>query len=462
MKSVHLFVTLFLLSFYNLNAQITFEKVYGGVLTEEGKSVKQTYDGGYIIGGTNLVKTNDSGIVEWTKSYSSEYANITADSSYILVDNDNGDIYFTKVSGIGDTIWSTAYTDGLAREGYSIEQTTDGGYIAAGHYQDVSDSGMMLLKLDDLGGVSWRKTWSEITSAGFAYGYSAHETADNGYIIAGYTNINYYDTNQHTDVFVARTDSLGNQQWVKNIGGTSGESGYDVHETSDGHFLIAGSQFDATSSVAKMYLLKLNALGDTVWTRKYHGSSLSVLKSVWETTDGSYVVTGTSNITTPGSFTNVSVFKLDTSGNILWDRQYEGAGASAGYDFGNEIQQTKDGGYIVTGLSNSGGISNGDMYLIKLDSLGNRSFPLSASKNEEARNKIMLYPNPSKGIIYIESEMLGARLQIFSLDGKEVYTKEVQEGKDSLTLSGLAQGVYFFQVEKQGTTIYVEKFILTR
>lgn len=453
MKTTLLSALLFLC--ITTNAQITFEKTYGGVLTEVGKSVRQTFDGGYIIGGTNLVKTNDSGVVEWTKPYPSEYANTTSDSGYILIHNDD-DIYFTKVNQIGDTVWSTSYTAGLwAREGYSIEETSDGGYIVAGRFQDFSGSGMMLLKLNALGGVSWRKAWSEPTSAGFCYGLSAHETADSGFIIAGYTYIDYYDSNKHKDVFVVKTDSLGNQQWRRNYGGNTDEFGYDIQQTTAGNYLVAGSQYDTATSRPKMYLLKLNVVGDTIWSKRYKDLSMSELKSVWQTTDGSYVVAGSSDASNPGSWTSLSVLKLDTSGTVIWDKEYGGDD----FDYANEIRQTSDGGYIVTGLSDLGGPANGDMYLIKLDSLGNRSYPVSLTETT-ARSGIVLYPNPSNGIIYIRSAVSNASIRIFNLEGKEVWSNDIMEGENVIDSKYLTTGIYLYHLQVKQEVIKTGKLFI--
>ena len=132
-------------------AQQTFEKTYGTTTAEVAKSVRQTTDGGYIIGGTNLVKVNSQGIEEWSKPLPSVFANVTSDNGYILIRNSSG-IIFTKVDSVGNTLWQTVYSEGhWANHGYYIEETKDGGYIVTGRYQSVTGSGMLLLKLNAQG-----------------------------------------------------------------------------------------------------------------------------------------------------------------------------------------------------------------------------------------------------------------------------------------------------------------------
>lgn len=443
MKSVALFLALFFLNFNTAKAQITFEKTYSLQIASVGNSVKQTLDGGYVIGGTYVTKTNDSGLVEWIYPKPADYINTTADSGYIVIEN-AGDLFFTKLDKLGDTTWRKSYGAGLwAREGNAIEQTADGGYIVAGRFQDFSGSGMMMLKLNQQGVVSWRKTFSEPTSAAFAYGRSVHETADGGYIMAGHTFIDYYTSSRHRDVMLVKTDSLGNSQWTKYYGGTADENAYSVQITPSG-YIVAGSQYDSLSSATNMFLLKLSTQGDTLWTKTFGGSFESEFKSVGLTTDGGYILTGSSNISSSGGTSNVSVFKVDSAGNIKWTKEFGGSNA----DKGNEILQTTDGGYILTGLANSNSTTNGVMYLIKMDSLGNIILPLSILPNHLPVPTIKLYPNPTSGTITVETEIENTAIHIYNLAGMEVQKQILSAGSNTLHFNALAKGIYIYRINK--------------
>ena len=189
-----------------IQAQNTFEKTYGSSAYEKAKSVRQTSDGGYIIGGTNLVRVDSMGVEQWTKSYPSTFTN-TTNQGYILINSNSQTITFTKINLNGDIIWQTNYSQGIwANHGKYIEQAEDGGYIVAGNYQDVTGSGMLLLKLDSLGNKLWKRTFSEPTSAAFCHGFSTQQTNDNGYIIAGYTYINYYDSTRNLENILNKYD----------------------------------------------------------------------------------------------------------------------------------------------------------------------------------------------------------------------------------------------------------------
>ncbi|MGK0391424.1 MAG: hypothetical protein ACI94Y_004189 [Maribacter sp.] len=148
-----------------------------------------------------------------TQPYPSSFANLTDDQGYILIYSNGQTIKFTKVASNRDLVWEGYYSQGLwANIGNYIEHVQNGGYIVTGRYQDFSGSGMLLLKLDEEGNKLWKTTFNDPTTAGFSLGFAVHQTNDNGYIITGFTHINYYEPTRNTDVFIVKTDSTGTEQ----------------------------------------------------------------------------------------------------------------------------------------------------------------------------------------------------------------------------------------------------------
>lgn len=455
-KSILFILIAFFFNTSKIIAQITFEKSYALQVVSEGNSVKQTLDGGYIVAGTYVTKTSDSGVVEWIYPKKTSYVNTTSDSGFILISN-NTNIIFTKLNKLGDTIWTSLFTEGVwAREAYSIEQTNDGGYIVAGRFQDVAGSGMMLLKLSNTGIKQWKKTFMEPTSAAFCYGRSVHQTADGGYIIAGYTYINFYDSTAHKDVFVVKTDSVGNNQWMKNYGSSKDEYIYEIHELPNGEFIMAGSQYDSLSTSSKMFALKLNAQGDTIWTGTYKTSYESELKSIWPTTDGSFIGVGSSNESTSGGKKNLSVIKINASGTLIWDKEFGGIEN----DYGNAIQQTIDGGYIMTGATDQNTSSFGKMYLIKLDSSGNLNYPLTNQFIENNHSNISIFPNPASKDIHLFLPFEQATLRVFSSNGLLILNKELKKGLNHLSLSMCKAGIYFIEIRNEKGVLKTEQLFV--
>lgn len=442
MKS-KIYICILLFHFVNTSqAQITFENTYGSSFFEEAKSVKQTPDGGYIIGGTNLVKVDVYGIEEWTRPHISTYANTTDNQGYILINSNSPTITFTKVDSNGDALWQTNYSQGVwANHGKYIEQVDDGGYIVAGNYQSVTGSGMLLLKLDSLGNKIWQRTFNEATSAAFCHGFSVEQTNDNGYIIAGYTFIDYYTQSNHKDVFIVKTDSLGNEQWRKYFGGEMDDTGSYVKQDAMGNYFVAAtSNSYGIGTESNMYLIKLNSVGDSLWTKTFGGELEDIAYGLWPTNDGGCILVGQSNSFNSEDF-NGYIVKTDENGDTLWTKNY----GQFGVEGLNSVQQTPDNGYIIGGFTNSIGAGDFDMLLLKTDSQGNLDFNTGVNKTNNPRLNYTIHPNPATELLVVTSdEEILYPLIVRNIQGEIVarYPKEMR----TLDLSNLNNGVYFLHL----------------
>ncbi len=291
-------------------AQITFEKYYGGGGFEEGSDVKQTSDGGYIIVGM----TQTFGV------------------------NTIDDVYLIKTDAGGDTVWTKTFGGASYDKGYSVEQTSDGGYIIAGMSNSFSANieDVYLIKTDANGNHLWSKTYSGNIGG---TGYSVKQTADGGYIIGGTKN----NSGGIHDALLIKTDDAGDTLWTKTWGNTGDDYGSSVIETYDGGFVIAGS-----GSTTGLCLLKTNSDGDTLWTRtSYTGlPHLNYPYTVQETSDSGFIMAG---ISYGATGMEMYVRKTDSIGNTEWAKTY--AGVNNDYAMG--IEQTFDGGYIMCGWSQS-------------------------------------------------------------------------------------------------------------
>ncbi len=307
------------------NGNQTWQRTFGGGSYDEGRSVQQTSDGGYIIAGT-------------TSSYGTG----------------GSDIYLIKTNSGGDTIWTRTFGGGDDDRGYSVQQTADGGYIITGSTNSYSISDRVnLIKTDAFGNLNWQSTFGGIYGS---EGLSVQQTSDGGYIVAGYT---YSFGAIGRDIYLIKTDAIGNLTWQHIYGGSGSQSGSSVRQTSDGGFVIAGGGTPSGSS-SQVYLIKTDALGDTVWMHTFGGSSADNGRSVQQTADGGYIIAG---YTGYNNYYNVLLLKVDASGNQSWQGVYGGSDDDQGYC----VRQTSDGGYIISGKTESFGAGNEDVYLIKTD-----------------------------------------------------------------------------------------------
>lgn len=442
-------------------------KTFGGATDNEyGFSVQQTADGGYIISGV-----------------ASSFSDVA------------GDMYLIKLNADGDLTWSKTY-GGIGYEwGAAIKQTTDGGYIVTGQTPAFGAGGFdaYLIKLDDSGIIEWTKTYG---GSGLEVASGVSQTADGGYIIIG--EIDSFGAGSG-DILLIKTDAGGNQTWAKAIGTADNEEALEVKQTPDGGYIIAGSGYGVQTLSRDMFLIKTNSLGNITWAKTYGSIVNDQCESAILTNDGGYILCGYSfGFTTDANY-QAYVVKTDATGNTMWSKTY--GGSSVNGDFGRSIQQTNDNGYIITGETFSFGDGFFNVYLIKTDSLGdsgchqgnaatitsNKVFqsmdpPIVSSSGGIATdpatvvheggtqtnlceilaieseifntNKVQVYPNPFTDIVTIDLKDFPGVTSVTILDimGKSLRTFELTSRSTSINLATLKSGIYLCQLKGNTTT----------
>jgi len=320
-------------------------RTYGGPGIELGHQVQVTSDDGYVLVGHTesygagridvwLIKTDSEGSEEWNKTF----------------------------GGVGDD------------RGLSVQQTKDDGYIITGYTKSygVGNSDVWLIKTDSSGMKQWDRTFG---GPGLEAGRSVMETKDGGYIITGGTES--YGTGGF-DIWLIKTDSEGNEKWNKTFGGPGYDWAFSVQQTKDGEYIITGRthSYDDTGE-GDFWLIKTDPEGNKEWERSFGGPGYDASRSVQETNDGGYVIVGNTESYGAGS-QDIWVVKTDASGNEQWNRTFGGAY----YEAGSSVLVTEDGGYIITGYTESygyflyrlgpTGARPGNAWLIKTDSKGNK------------------------------------------------------------------------------------------
>lgn len=362
---------------------ITFTKMFGGSADDLGNSVHQTSDSGYIIAGTYntlsslyLIKTDARGNNKWEKKLKGSGQIIvssvmqTPDGSFIICGGypppspqSPSDLCLIKMDSNGEKLWEKVYGEPNNLWHYSswdlgncINLTSDGGYIICG----ISASQVYLVKTDVDGNTLWEKHFGGDKEE---EGYSVQQTMDGGFIICGETQ-SFGSGN--SDIYLIKTDESGNKIWEKAIGGTSEDCGYSVQQSTDGGFIIIGKTSSFGAGNDDVFLVKTDSAGKIVWEKTFGGINADGGYSIQETMDAGYVIVGYTKSSGEGDH-DVYLIKTNQNGEKLWEKTFGGANT----DFGNAVQQTLDGGYIITGGTGSFGAGNYDVYLIKTDSEGN-------------------------------------------------------------------------------------------
>ena len=348
-------------------------KTFGGSENDAGNSVQQTTDGGYIIAGATgpydfedvyLLKTDGSGTEQWSQTFGGFRRDIgrsvqqTNDGGYIITgfkeySDAEPKVYLIKTDASGTEQWTKTFGGSdftCINEGFSVQQTTDEGYIITGRTSCVgNDPKVYLIKTDSNGNELWSQT------LGGLRGYSVQQTTDEGYIITGNSNLG----NGDPDVCLIKTDMNGVELWTKTFVGTGYDQGRSVQQTTDGGYIISGGRSNG------VFLIKTDASGTEQWSQTFGGTNYDEGYSVQQTTDGGYIITGLTHSFGNGNG-DVYLIKTNASGTEQWSQTFGGTG----YDIGRSVQQTTDGGYIITGQLNVDWDKK-YVYLIKTDGSGN-------------------------------------------------------------------------------------------
>ena len=329
--------------------RIHWQKSLGGSENDYGKSILQTTDGGYVVFGST--SSNDGDV--------SGYHGVV-------------DFWVAKLGPYGNLQWQKCLGGSQRDYGYSIQQTTDGGYIVSGDTKSndgdvsgnhgVEEGDAWVVKLDAIGDIQWQKCLGGIASD---YAVSVNEMANGGYIVAGGTESNDGDVSGNhgqVDYWILELDEAGNIKWERCLGGTEMDFGFSAVPSPGGGFVAIGDSrsFDGDVSVnygsADIWVLKLDQSGSIQWQKSLGGSDGDIAQTIRTTADGGYMIGGTTwsqDGDVSGNHgeetTDYWVVKLDGFGSVQWQKCFGGSEDEFAYD----IQTTTDGGYIIAGTSNS-------------------------------------------------------------------------------------------------------------
>ncbi len=447
-----LLMTGFLFLNYLTNAQVRFEKTYGGAGFEFAYSVKQTSDNGYILLGSTdsfgagdrdmyLIKTDEYGETLWTKTYggmnfdSAFEIDQTIDGGYILSGTKDLQGFLVKTNSSGDTIWTRTF-DGI---GYSVKQTIDGGYILAGTvFIGAGDYDMFLLKTNSNGEHLWTKKYGGIEVDDCQ---DVALTSDEGFILAGRSS---------GEMKLVKTDSNGDTLWTKSYNGLTG---YSVKQTSDGGYILLGDS--NSSGDESFYMIKTNSSGDTLWTKTYSKGNLNNEGyEIKQTLDNGYIFVGEiNNSNSPER--KIYLAKTDPFGDTLWTKTYvQGSG--------NGLDITSDGGYVIVGFTSEIGAGLTDIYLNKSDANGISTNVLNLELNKSF--DFSVFPNPFNDFTVLkikDSNFESLTMRIYNDQGQLV--REIKNITSEIVLiekNSLHSGLYIFQLSTEKQVIANGKLIV--
>ncbi|MFH1321792.1 MAG: PKD domain-containing protein [Bacteroidota bacterium] len=432
-------------------AQVTFQKVYGGSSGDAANCIVQSSDSGYVMTGYTvgfgagsqdvyLFKTNKLGKPEWFKTYGGVNEDVgkslqqTTDGGFIIggytgsFGSGFNDVYLIKTDSLGNLNWSKIFGGFSTDKGYSVLQANDSGYIILGNTFSfgAGSSDIYLTKTDSIGNLEW-----SITYGGDSYdeAYSIQPTNDGGYIIIG-TTVSFGAGSE--DIYVLKINWKGEIQWSKTYGGDAWDRGMSILQTNDGGYIISAftQSFDTQKHYdLRCYLLKTDSAGNAEWSKVYGVlDSENVPYSIIQTMDGGYCIAGYTEGNVGSLDYHAYLNKFDEYGNLQWSKTMGNGYINACHS----LLQTSDEGFIIAGITNGFGSGGIDIYLIKTTSDGNSgcyysdantligdTLPLITNPNDEVH--IYSFSSNDSTIVH-DTSLIQTILCISTCDAKSSFT----------------------------------------
>ena len=365
----------------SLGPGIAFERTFGGAAMDEGVSVSQTADGGYVLTGLTrsfgaggedvfLIRTDPSGSEVWAKTFGGSGLDNgwsvleTPDGGFLIAGFTDSfgaggvDFYLIRTDSTGELLWEKTYGGEADDYAWAIQPAPEGGYVIAGQTDSfgAGDIDAYLIRIDADGEVLWTQTYGgkQVDRV-----FSVDQAPGGGFILAGITSS--FGAGGR-DAYVVKTDSLGKTDWERTFGDIGDDVAHSVDHTEDGGYLVMGYTNSFGAQDYDVYLIKIDFLGDTQWTQLFGGKADDRVITGQQTLDGGYILVGRTRSFGAGNW-DMYLVKTDSIGDPQWSHTFGGALDDTGY----AIQQTRDGDYVMTGFTRNAGAGLRDVYLLKIE-----------------------------------------------------------------------------------------------
>jgi len=454
---------------YSQFPDTAFIRTFGGPNMDVGRDIQNTTDGGFIIAGTTssfgsgntalyLIKTDSNGIHQWSKA----------------------------IGGIGIE-W-----------GFSVKQTFDKGYVAAGYTNSFGSGGydIYLVKTDSIGNTLWEKTYG---GSDWDFSYAVLQTQDSGFVLCGST---YSFGNGNEDVYVVKTNKNGDTLWTRTFGGSGKDVGYSIIQYDDSKLVIAGETNSFGNGGSDIYFLSFNESGNLISQKTFGSTKNDKAYYIEKTSDGGMVMMGETDSITAGNI-EALIIKISSNDIMQWQHihpgglggsamnvqmlnsggwwipgtgmELGGTGDEEGYSF--VITPTNEVAFI--GSTTSYGQGQQDVFFVKMksDSIAGPYNPIINEFNDTTlsplavpeyykRKNVQIYPNPfcESAVLIIENwstlQTKSAELKIYDLLGREIQKSEIRNQKSEISRGNMNEGLYFFTISSNNEIISAGKLVI--
>jgi len=369
------------------------------------------------------------------------------------------DMVLVRFDLSGDTLWSKRYGGAFQEHAYDSKQTSDGGFILAGvkDFFGLGNNDFYVVKTDSLGNLEWDTTYG---GSGNDVAFGIDLTYDGGYVISGTSN----SFGPSYDGYLVKTDADGNQLFDRSFGSNEDDNGVSVTEVSDSGYVSAGAL--KIDNIKRPYIIKYNKTGQQQWERHISfEENASFTFNPVEDTNGDLFAAGF--IVEQGTQKGL-LAKFNSEGDSLWTKIYSTGPELANY-FWDIIISSEGMVLCGTGISES---LNSDMWLVKLDSLGNTCEPVGCdsvstgySNPVQNENRIEVFPNPfsESTTFFFGRDIKDVSIQIFDLPGQvQHWNIEFRTGEILVKRKSSVSGRFFYRIHQKGKTISRGKLVVVK
>jgi len=305
----------------------------------------------------------------WMRTYGQAYVEhdgfslvAVENEQYLLTGWKSDDLNMTdfcmlRINSNGDTLWMRTYPGDLYETAYDGKETSDGGYIMAGEiFPTLGRIDPLIVKVNQIGAVEWQQTYDGNYAEGIK---SIFTTSDGGYVIGGWTQSFGAGL---SDMYLFKINGSGDLEWQQAYGGSDDDSANEIVPLPDGGYALVGTTHSFGNGGGDAWLVRVDSVGDTLWTRTYGGDQYENAMSIDFTDDGGFAMAGVV-VNSQQATSDIMVIRTDSLGSVLWSYTFNFEMGDQAYD----IKQTSDDGFIIAGTTDAFG---GDALLLKLDSDG--------------------------------------------------------------------------------------------
>lgn len=272
------------------------------------------------------------------------------------------DFYLAKFDSQGTMLWSRTYGGPRWDEVYQAAVTQNGGFILVGTSNSINQLNfdMCVVMTNHDGDTIWTRMFDggadEVCT-------SVIVNQDGGFYLGGITTS---DSAEYISMYLVRIDSLGDTLWTRKYGGDWNDICMDMDATPDSGLILAGSTFSFDSDHRDIYLVKIDENGNMQWQNHIPLPRPNYCNSIISLPDGSYVLCGTTHPYETSEESDIFIVKVDSQGDTIWTRTY----GRNSWDEGKSIYPLSDGGFIIAGYSYSSAGRNTDTFIFEIDSVG--------------------------------------------------------------------------------------------